>query len=164
MSASSEYGIHGLTAQQVLEARARYGRNEVIREEHNFLTSLKDIFKEPMLLLLLVAALLYFISGEIGDGIFMTSAIVLVTSISLYQESRSRNALAALKTLTQPTCRVIRDGQIIEIKSEEIVLGDCIMIEEGNSVPADGIIIHSNDFSVNESILTGESLNRSATL
>ena len=158
MSASSEYGIHGLTAQQVLEARARYGRNEVIREEHNFLTSLKDIFKEPMLLLLLVAALLYFISGEIGDGIFMTSAIVLVTSISLYQESRSRNALAALKTLTQPTCRVIRDGQIIEIKSEEIVLGDCIMIEEGNSVPADGIIIHSNDFSVNESILTGESL------
>ena len=158
MSASSDFEIRGLTAQQVLEARTRYGRNEVKKEENNFLDTLKDIIKEPMLLLLLVAALLYFISGEIGDGIFMTSAIVLVTSISLYQESRSRNALAALNTLTQPTCSVIRDGETIAIRREEIVFGDYMMIEEGNAVPADGIIIHSNDFSVNESILTGESL------
>ncbi|MDH5251646.1 MAG: cation-transporting P-type ATPase, partial [Cyclobacteriaceae bacterium] len=92
----AEYGIHGLTAQQVSESRAAHGRNEVIKEESNFLEVLKDLLREPMLLLLLVAALLYFLSGEIGDGIFMTSAIVIVTSISLYQESRSRNALAAL--------------------------------------------------------------------
>ena len=154
----AEYGIHGLTAQQVSESRAAHGRNEVIKEESNFLEVLKDLLREPMLLLLLVAALLYFLSGEIGDGIFMTSAIVIVTSISLYQESRSRNALAALKTLTQPTCKVIRDGKTAEIKREEIVIGDFIMVEEGKSVPADGCIVHSNDFSVNESMLTGESL------
>lgn len=158
MSASAEYGAEGLTAQQVLQARNKYGRNEVIREDHSLLTILKGILKDPMLLILLAAALLYFITGKVGDGIFMTSAIVLVTGISLYQQSRSRNALAALKTLTQPICKVIRDGKVIEIKREEIVMGDCMMLEEGAAVPADGIIIHSNDFSVNESILTGESL------
>ncbi|MEO5599590.1 MAG: cation-translocating P-type ATPase [Cyclobacteriaceae bacterium] len=158
MSASAEYGAQGLTAQQVLQARVAYGSNEVIREDHSLLTILKGILKDPMLLILLVAALLYFITGKIGDGFFMASAIVLVAGISLYQQSRSRNALATLKTLTQPTCKVIRDGKVIEIKREEIVMGDCMMLEEGAAVPADGIILHSNDFSVNESILTGESL------
>jgi Ca2+-transporting ATPase len=88
----------------------------------------------------------------------MTSAIIVVTSISLFHESRSRNALAALKSLTQPTCKVIRDGSTIEIKREEIVVGDFMIIDEGSSIPADGIITRSNDFSVNESILTGESM------
>ncbi len=152
------YDVHGLTTQQVLDSRIQHGRNEIIKNKNNFLTTLKGIFKDPMLLLLLVAALLYFIIGEMGNGIFMTTAIVLMTSISMYQESRSRNALAALKTLTQPMSKVIRNGQTIEIKLEEVVVGDFMIIEEGTSVPADGIIVHSNDFAVNESILTGESL------
>ncbi len=158
MPTSTEHGILGLTTQQVEEARAKFGRNEVVHEENNFLDVLKDIFKDPMVLLLLVATTIYFISGDIGDGIFMALAIVLVTSISLYQESKSRNALAALKTLTQPTCKVIRNGETVEIKREEIVIGDCMMVEEGTSVPADGVVLYSHDFSVNESILTGESL------
>jgi P-type Ca2+ transporter type 2C len=158
MTPSTDNEIKGLSAQQVLESRERFGQNKVVRKENNFWGTLLDILKEPMVLLLFVAALLYFISGEIADAVFMTSAIVLVTSISLYQESRSHNALAALKTLTQPTCKVIRDGITIEIKREELVVGDCMVIEEGSSVPADGIILRSNDFSVNESILTGESL------
>ncbi len=158
MSTSSDYGIKGLTSKQVSEARTLHGRNEVIREENNFLSTMKGLFKDPMLLLLLVASLLYFISGEIGNGVFMISAIFLVIGISLYQESRSRNALAALKSLTQPTSKVIRDGARLEIKREEIVVGDFMIIEEGSSIPADGIIVHSNDFSVNESILTGESM------
>ena len=70
----------------------------------------------------------------------------------------SRNALAKLKNLTQPTCKVIRNGVVVEIKSEELVIGDALMVEEGTFITADGTIIHSNDFSVNESILTGESL------
>ncbi len=155
---TSKYATKGLTAQQVIEARNQYGRNEIIKPVNGFIDLLKNLFKDPMLLLLLVAALLYFIIGEIGNGVFMTFAIVLVTGISLYQESRSRNALAALKNLTQPTCKAIRDGEVVEIKREEIVVGDFIMIEEGSSVPADGLITHSNDFSVNEAILTGESL------
>ncbi len=158
MPAFSEYGIRGLTAEQVLEARVNHGRNEVMREEHYVLIILKNVIKDPMFLILLVAAMLYFISGKIGDGLFMTSAIVLVACISLYQQSRSRSALSALRTLTKPICKVIRDGKIIEIKREEIVIGDCMMIDEGVAIPADGVILYSNDFTVNESILTGESL------
>src|SRR5690349_19450781 len=158
MHASSEHGIQGLTSQQVEESRAKFGRNEVLKEENNFFFTLKDIIKEPMFLLLLVASSLYFISGEIGDGIFMALAIVMVASISLYQESRSRNALDALKNLTKPTCNVIRNGETIEIKREDIVMGDCMVVEEGTSLPADGIVLYAHDFSVNESILTGESL------
>ena len=158
MSATSDHGIKGLTSSQVSEARALHGRNEVIREAHYFLTTVKGLFKDPMLLLLLVASSLYFISGEVGNGVFMISAIFLVIGISWYQESRSRNALAALKSLTQPTSKVIRDGATVEIRREEIVVGDFMIVEEGSSVPADGVIVHSNDFSVNESILTGESM------
>jgi Ca2+-transporting ATPase len=88
----------------------------------------------------------------------MTLAIVLISAISLYQESRSRNAIALLKKLSQPKSKVIRNGEILEIPSEEIVLGDFIQTEEGSFIPADGVILQSNDFSINESILTGESL------
>ena len=116
-----------------------------------------------MIILLLVAAFLYLISGEVSNAIFMIFAIVLVTSISFYQESRSRNALAALKSLTQPTCQVIRDGATVEIKREEIVVGDFMIVDEGSSIPADGIVANANDFSVNESILTGESMPVSKT-
>lgn len=108
-----------------------------------------------MIILLLVASFIYFISG---DGIFLASAIILVATISLYQDSRSRSALEKLKNSTQPNCKVIRDNKIEEIKSGDLVVGDSLIIEEGTSITADGIIVHSNDFSVNESILIGESL------
>lgn len=101
---------------------------------------------------------IYFISGETGNGIFMVMAILFIASISLYQDSRSKNALEKLKDLSQPHCKVIRNGKIEEIKSDELVRGDFLLIEEGTAITADGTIVHSNDFSVNESILTGESL------
>ncbi len=110
------------------------------------------------MILLLVASSIYFISGKIGDGFFLVAAILFQASISLYQDSRSKNALEKLKDLSQPGCKVIRNGEVKEIKSEELVIGDSMMVEEGTAIPADGNIIHSNDFSVNESILTGESL------
>ena len=72
------------------------------------------------------------------------------------QEAAMR--LEKLKNFTQPNCKVIRNGKVEEIKSEDLVVGDSLMVEEGTSIAADGIIVHSNDFSVNESILTGESL------
>jgi Ca2+-transporting ATPase len=111
-----------------------------------------------MIILLLVASAIYFISGKIGDGIFLSAAIVFQTSISLYQYSRSQNALEKLKDFSQPKCKVIRNGSVTEINSEDLVIGDCLMVEEGTAITADGIIVHSNDFSVNESIITGESL------
>ena len=153
------FGIKGLTGQQVADARKKYGANALeYKKESGFVDAVKSLVKEPMVLLLLVASVIYFISGEWGDGIFLAVSIVLVATISLYQDSRSRNALEKLKDFTQPHCKVIRNGRVEEIKSEELVVGDSLMVEEGTAIAADGIIVHSNDFSVNESILTGESL------
>lgn len=156
---SFQFHTSGLTNEQVEEARVRHGLNTSgLKSESGFLKAVMSLLKEPMFILLLTASTLYFISGKTGDGIFMLCAIALVAAISLYQDSRSRNALQALKDLTQPFCKVIRNGLEVQIASEQIVMGDSLIIEEGSSIPADGIIIHSNDFSVNESILTGESL------
>lgn len=155
----NNFNIKGLTQKQVLYAREKYGQNKVThKKENEFLNALKNLVKEPMVLLLLVTSSIYFISGNIGDGIFLAGAIMLVTAISLFQDSRSRNALEKLKTFTQPNCKVVRNGEILDIKSEELVVGDSLLVEEGTMIAADGNIVHSNDFSVNESILTGESL------
>lgn len=157
MSANN-FNIQGLTNEQVILAREKHGQNTLkYKQENNILDAIKKLAKEPMILLLLVASLIYFASGIIGDGIFLLSAIVIVSAISLFQDSRSRNALQKIKNLSQPHCKVIRNGSMEEIKGEEIVIGDSLIVEEGTLIPADGIIIHSNDFSVNESILTGES-------
>ncbi len=154
----NNFDINGLDDKQVITAREAYGLNQLsYKKENGLLEVLKSLAKEPMLVLLLVAAAIYFISGDNGDGIFMIAAIIMVSSISLYQNSRSRNALQKLEKFTQPHCKVIRNGEIVSIKSEELVVGDSLMAEEGISIAADGIIVHSNDFSVNESILTGES-------
>ena len=156
---STNFNIHGLTTEQVESAREKYGQNKVeYQKEQELLNAVKKFFKDPMILLLLVSSLIYFIGGKTGDGIFLTSAIVLVSSISLFQDSRSRKALEELSKFTQPKCKVIRNGKVEEIKSEDLVVGDKLLVEEGASITADGIIIHSNDFTVNESILTGESL------
>lgn len=155
----SNFNIQGLSDEQVQEARKLHGENQLSQQEDTgFLHSIVSILKEPMIVLLLAAATIYFITGNLDDGIFMTLAIVLVAAISLYQESKSRNALKALRTLTQPKSKVIRNGILTDVSSSDIVLGDIIVVEEGTSVPADGIILQANDFEVNESILTGESL------
>jgi len=156
--ASTNFDIKGLTGEQVLVAREKFGQNKLdYKKENSFFDTVKRIVKEPMMILLFVAASIYFITGNIGDGIFLTAAIVFQTSISLYQYSRSKNALEKLKDFTQPTCKVIRNGKEVAIKSEDLVVGDSLVVEEGTSITADATIIHSNDFSVNESILTGES-------
>ncbi len=156
---SNHFNIKGLDDAQVFLAREKFGQNKLnYKKENRFLDVVKSIAKDPMIILLLVASFLYFISGETGNGIFLIVAIVFITSISLYQFSRSKNALEKLKDLSQPSCKVIRDGKIVEIKSEFIVIGDYLMVEEGTAIAADGVIVHSNDFSVSESVLTGESL------
>lgn len=155
---TNNFDIDGLSNEQVIIARGQYGRNRLdYKKENTFLDTLKRIAKEPMMILLLVAASIYFVSGNTGDGIFLTVAIIFQASISLYQDSRSKNALEKLKDLSQPNCKVIRNGIVEKIKSEDLVVGDSLMVEEGTAITADGSIIHSNDFSVNESILTGES-------
>lgn len=156
---ANPFPFTGLTDQQVVQSREAHGQNKLdFIKENGLLNAVKSLAKEPMVLLLLVASIIYFISGKTGDAIFLSSAIVLVATISLYQDSRSRNALEKLKNFTQPNSKLIRNNCVIEIPTEELVIGDHLVIEEGGSIAADGTIIHSNDFSVNESILTGESL------
>jgi Ca2+-transporting ATPase len=154
---SANFKISGLNQEQVILARKIHGQNKLVYKKENvFFLAIKGLVKEPMILLLLVAAAIYFISGKPGDGFFLTGAIIFVIFISLYQDTRSRNALEKLKNFIQPNCKVIRDCEVIHIKSEDVVVGDCLIVEEGLSIAADGIIVQSNDFSVDESILTGE--------
>lgn len=155
---ATNFNIQGLTDEQVLLSRKKYGQNKLdYKKENAILDAIINLIKEPMIILLFIAALIYFISGEVGDGIFLSAAIMIVSLITLFQESRSRNALQKLKELSQPNCTVIRNGKTETIKSIDLVIGDNLIVEEGTSITADGVIIHSNDFSVNESILTGES-------
>lgn len=149
----------GLSNEEIVQSRTKFGSNTIIQQKKNvFLNSVLEMIKEPMFLLLLTATSIYFITGDYGNGIFMGMAIVLVSAISLYQESKSRSAINDLKKLSQPKSKVIRNGITSEIPSEEIVIGDLIQTEEGTFIPADATIIQSNDFAVNESILTGESM------
>ncbi|MFP5039609.1 cation-translocating P-type ATPase [Parasediminibacterium sp. JCM 36343] len=156
---TNHFDIKGLTNPEVLAAKEQYGANQLqYKKVNGFVQAIISIAQEPMVILLFFASAIYFFSGKTGDGIFLAFAIVFEITISLYQDSRSRNALEKLKDFTKPTCKVIRNGEVMEIKSEEVVVGDSLMVEEGAPVMADGTIVHSNDFSVNESILTGEGL------
>jgi Ca2+-transporting ATPase len=149
----------GLSDSQVLSSRNTSGENIIENMSKNgVLKSIQALVKEPMLMLLIVAAAIYFLTGSQGEGFFMLGAILVISAISIYQDSKSQNALAELKTLTQPKCRVIRNGVEVEILRVEIVIGDCLILEEGNKIPADGSVLEAHDFSVNESILTGESM------
>ncbi|HZI25854.1 MAG TPA: cation-transporting P-type ATPase, partial [Chryseolinea sp.] len=155
----SNIHFSGLSAQQVAESRALNGLNRIDPIQENRVKSfLKGVIQEPMLLLLIAASIVYFLHGDVAEGLFLAVAIVLVSSISIYQESRSKKALDALKNVTQPQAKVIRDSQVVEVASEEVVVGDYLIADEGSVVAADGLIVQANDFTVNESVVTGESL------
>jgi P-type Ca2+ transporter type 2C len=155
----NNFNVQGLSDQQVVDSKDKNGSNRLeYLKENGLLSSLKQLVREPMVLLLFLASLIYLINNQPGDAVFLAVAIVLVVAISLFQDKRSRTALQQLKELSQPHCTVIREGRSVLIKSEDVVLGDALMVEEGTLIVADGEIVHSNDFSVNESILTGESL------
>lgn len=150
--------IFGLTNTEVEKSRIVYGDNAVHQGEKRLLLHvLKEIVFEPMFILLLAACLIYFFVGRSSDGIIMLVSIFIVSGISLYQEYRSQNAINALKKLSAPKSNVIRNGMQIKIPTEEIVAEDIVVLEEGEIISADGVIISAHDFSINESILTGES-------
>lgn len=149
--------IIGLTDTEVTVSRAQFGNNEQVqKQQYKWWVALLDLFKEPMLLLLIAVAIIYFILGENSEAFFMLAAIVAVSGISFYQDNRSRKALEALEKLNEPWSTVLRNGVALQIPTREIVINDFVIAEEGNTINADGEIVHSNDFSVNESTLTGE--------
>ncbi len=147
----------GLSASEVAAAREKYGNNGIAeRSENILLETLKNTVKEPMLLLLVACTIIYFSLGQFSEAWFMAGAIIVVSGISFYQDTKSKNALLALKAYTQPNATVIRDNVLVKIPSQEIVIGDHVSVSEGELIPADGLLLQSNDFTVNESILTGE--------
>ncbi|MFY8021769.1 MAG: HAD-IC family P-type ATPase [Bacteroidia bacterium] len=149
----------GLSSAEVLSSREKHGSNQnELKEKSRFFTVLKDVVLEPMFIILLLSSLLYFVLGKYQEGIIMLVAIIIVSGISIFQESKSRSAVEALKNLTGPRAKVIRNSELVQIQISEIVVGDIIVVEDGDTIPADAVLLKANDFSVNESLLTGESL------
>lgn len=158
MSYNLPEGLRGLTNDEVEASRLQYGYNRLEDSRKNtWFDLLIDILKEPMLILLIIISIIYVIVGDYGEAAFMFVAIVAVTAISFYQDNRSKKALEELEKLNEPLSTVIRNSKAVQIPTHEIVVGDLCITEEGRIINADGIIVHSNDFSVNESSLTGES-------
>ena len=150
--------LKGLSKAAVVASRQQYGENRMDdRPKDSWLQVLLGILKEPMLVLLVVVAIIYVVVGNFGEALFMLVAIIAVSGISFYQDNRSKKALEALEKLNEPLSKVIRDSKVLKIPTHEIVVGDLCITEEGKIINADGRIVHSNDFSVNESSLTGES-------
>lgn len=147
----------GLTSAQAKQLQNQYGKNELTpQKKESFLKKVVHIICEPMFLLLIVAAIIYFILGEPRDGAIMLIFVVGIISIDVVQEWKTDKTLNALKDLSSPKVTVIRDGKEKQINSTDLVPGDLMLIYEGIKIPADGVILRCADLCVDESSLTGE--------
>lgn len=148
----------GLSSEEVKLLQLQYGKNELVPEKKStFLSKILSIFKEPMFLLLFCTAFLYFVLGEPKDGIIMLCFVAFMSGINLFQEWRTDKTLQALKELSAPRVRVIRNCILESIDSKELTVGDLMILEEGDKISADGQIVEMFDLGVDESSLTGES-------
>ncbi|HAX74131.1 MAG TPA: HAD family hydrolase, partial [Firmicutes bacterium] len=148
----------GLTPEAVKEKQELHGFNELEPEvKETLFHKIINIFKEPMFLLLFGTSALYFILGEPSDGFIMIGFVAFMASINIFQEWRTDQTLNALKELSAPKVRVIRNNQIEVIESKEVTVLDLMILEEGEKISADGLVLEMNDFGVDESTLTGES-------
>jgi Ca2+-transporting ATPase len=150
--------LTGLSDQELKISQSKFGFNKADNISKKYWYNiLLDILKEPMLLLLIAVTIIYVIVSNYNEAIFMLGAILAISGISFYQDNRTKIALKALQKLNEPLSYVIRKSTVIQIPTQEIAVGDLCIIEEGKMINADGEIIYSNDFSVNEASLTGES-------
>lgn len=117
-----------------------------------------EVLGEPMLLLLVGAATLYYVLGDLGEALVMSVAVVLVIGITLVQTGRTERALAALRDLTAPRARVLRGGKERRIPGRDVVRGDFLALAEGDRVPADGVLRWTLNLQTDESLLTGEAV------
>jgi len=148
----------GLTEEEVKNLRKQYGRNVIVGEKkENFLIKIIHIICEPMFLLLIIAATIYFVLGEPRDGIIMLVFVVGIIMIDIIQEWKTDKTLNALKDLSEPRITVLRNSEKVEIPSSELVPGDIMYIYEGIKIPADGYVIKCSGLRIDESSLTGES-------
>ena len=149
--------INGLTEEEVLLSKSKNGSNEIENTKNkSLILEVIEIFKEPMFLLLIIAASVYFIVGEYSDGVIMLICVVVICLIEFLQKLKTDKALEELKKLSALNVRVIRNGTESIIDSGKIVVGDIIILLEGDRVPADGKLLYAESLGVNESLLTGE--------
>jgi len=147
----------GLSSAEAKKLQDKYGKNELTpQKKESFIKKVFHIICEPMFLLLIVAAVIYFILGEPRDGAIMLIFVIGIISIDVIQEWKTDKTLNALKDLSAPHVTVIRDGKETVIASSDLVPGDLMMIYEGVKIPADGTVIKCSDLCVDESSLTGE--------
>ena len=155
----------GLSSERAAERLAQYGPNKLKEAEKpgfwkRFLTQLKD----PMLIILLAAAGVSALTGAIAgesewaETIIILAVVLLNAVLGVLQESKAESAIEALQTMTAATCKVLRDGKMAVLHSDELVPGDVVLLEAGDAVPADGRIIESASLKIEEAALTGESV------
>lgn len=148
----------GLTREEAARRLAEVGPNEPPRSRRRALVQIVfAAVREPMFLLLIGAALLYMIIGDLGEGLFLLAGALGAIGLVVLQETRSERALEALRDLSQPFARVIRDGSPLKIPARELVPGDLLLAGEGERLAADGLLIAGDVLSIDESLLTGES-------
>ncbi|AXQ79034.1 cation-translocating P-type ATPase [Streptococcus chenjunshii] len=152
----------GLTTQEAQQRLADYGRNELDEgEKRTLFAKFIDQFKDLMIIILLVAAVLSVITsgGEgVTDAIIILAVVILNAAFGVYQEGQAEAAIAALKSMSSPLARVRRDGHVKEVDAKELVPGDIVMLEAGDVVPADMRLLEANSLKIEEAALTGESV------
>lgn len=149
----------GLTQQAVQTKRSQFGTNELEQKRQtSLLEKFLNQFKDLMIIVLMVAALIAAFSGELVDAIIIMLVVILNALFGVFQEAKAENAINALKEMSAPDAHVRRDGQVITVKSDELVPGDIVLLEAGDIVPADLRLIEGAALKIEEAALTGESV------
>jgi len=151
--------MNGLSSSEAKTKLAEHGLNQVVKpREVGFLSIAKEELQEPMIILLIIVGVLYTIFGKLDDALTIFSVITLLILIEVWNEYRAKKSIAALSRISAPISKVLRDNKIIEVKTEEVVPGDRVILIVGTRVPADAKLIDAHSLEVDESSLTGESM------
>ena len=151
--------IAGLSSDDASRKLKEEGYNELPSAKKRSIFSIAfSVIKEPIFFLLVASGSLYFILGDVTEGLVLLSFVFVIIGITVYQEQKTENALDALKNLSSPRALVIRDGEQKRITGREVVSGDILVVSEGDRVPADSLLLTCNNLMVDESLLTGESV------
>ncbi len=150
---------NGLDEEQVSLRRQQYGLNKLEEgKKKSLFAKLWDQISDPMVIVLIVAAVISGVVGEIADAVIILMVVVLNAILGVVQEGKAEKAIEALQKMASPYSKVRRNGQVMMIKSEEIVPGDIVLLEAGDAVPADMRIIEASSLKIEEASLTGESV------
>lgn len=155
----------GLTSKEAAKRLQDFGPNKIVSSPFkSFISEARKVLLDPMGLMLLVLAILYLTIGYKTDALILLCAYIPVTGVDVLLQIRAHKALKALSANILSVVKVIRDEQIQEVPTTNIVVGDVIVFEEGRSLPADGTIIEADNLKINEAALTGESIPVDKTL